>query len=139
MVFNLDYDRRSDLDDSVGYWYAQPTSPTSCRIFYSCECKLRGWVPGPVYNVLTKQALKQATTWVSAEATKEWRLLQRGGGAPNERLARFVSSVRTSVDSLRPSLLTSSRVRETRRRAVRFVSNFAQPKSAPIPYLSMSM
>ena len=58
MVFNLDYDRRSDLDDSVGYWFAQPTGPASCRVFYSCEVKLRGWVPGPVYNVLTKQALK---------------------------------------------------------------------------------
>ena len=37
MVFNLDYDRRSDLDDSVGYWFAQPTGPASCRVFYSCE------------------------------------------------------------------------------------------------------
>ena len=55
MVFNLDYDRRSDIDDSVGYWFAQPTGPTSCRVFYSCECKLRGWVPGPVYALMTMQ------------------------------------------------------------------------------------
>jgi len=25
MTFHLDYDRQSDLDDSVGYWYVQPT------------------------------------------------------------------------------------------------------------------
>jgi len=23
----------------------------SSRVYYSCECKLRGWVPSPVYNV----------------------------------------------------------------------------------------
>ena len=73
MVFNLDYDRRSDIDDSVGYWFAQPTGPTSCRVFYSCECKLRGWVPGPVYNMLTKEAVKKATTWVERESLKEYR------------------------------------------------------------------
>ena len=100
MVFNLDYDRRSDLDDSVGYWFAQPTGPASCRVFYSCEVKLRGWVPGPVYNVLTKQALKQATTWVSSEATKEWALIQNGC-SPQQRFTRFVSNVRTRMDNLR--------------------------------------
>ena len=134
MVFNLDYDRRSDLDDSVGYWFAQPTGPASCRVFYSCEVKLRGWVPGPVYNVLTKQALKQATTWVAHEASKEWKLLQRGG-SPNQRFARFVSNVRTNMDNFRlePPRLPElpNRVVNARRRAVRFVSAIAQPKLAP--------
>lgn len=133
MVFNLDYDRRSDLDDSVGYWFAQPTGPASCRVFYSCECKLRGWVPGPVYNVLTKKALKQATTWVSTEALKEWRLVQRGS-SPNERLARFVSNVRSSVDRSLVGLRSPPELRQnllsTGRRAVRFVSALSQPKNA---------
>ena len=31
LTFHLDYDRKSDLDDSVGYWYVQPTSPDACR------------------------------------------------------------------------------------------------------------
>ena len=144
MVFHLDYDRRSDLDDSVGYWFAQPTGPASCRVYYSCECKLRGWVPGPVYNVLTKKALKQATTWVSTESLKEWKLVQRGS-SPNERLARFVSNVRSSVDrsrfvsnvrssvdrslvALRPPELRQN----LRRRAVRFVNALSQPKYAPL-------
>ena len=72
MVFNLDYERRSDLDDSVGYWYVQPRGDNVCRVYYSCDSKLRQWVPGPVYNVLTKQALKQATSWVNDESLKEW-------------------------------------------------------------------
>lgn len=133
MVFNLDYDRRSDLDDSVGYWFAQPTGPTSCRVFYSCECKLRGWVPGPVYNVLTKQALKQATTWVSSEATKEWALIQNGC-SPQQRFTRFVSNVRTRMDNLRlepPRVQLPDRFLTTGRRAVQFVSSMAQPKYVP--------
>jgi len=65
MTFTLDYSRRSDLDDTVGFWYVLPTGRTKCRVFYSCECKLRGWVPGPVYDLLTKEALKKATVWVS--------------------------------------------------------------------------
>ena len=59
MVFHLDYSRRSDLDDTVGYWYVDPKSRNSCRVYYSCECKLRGWVPGPVYNMMTKEAVKK--------------------------------------------------------------------------------
>ena len=27
MTFQLDYDRRSDIDDSVGYWFVQPKGP----------------------------------------------------------------------------------------------------------------
>ena len=72
MVFHLDYDRRSDIDDSVGYWFIQPRGPEECRVYYSCVTKLRSWVPGPVYALLTKQALKQATSWVDFEAVKEW-------------------------------------------------------------------
>ena len=37
--------RRSDFDDSVGYWFVQPTGPEKCRVYYSCDTKLRGWVP----------------------------------------------------------------------------------------------
>ena len=50
--------RRSDFDDSVGYWFVQPTGQEKCRVYYSCDTKLRGWVPGPVYNLLGKTALK---------------------------------------------------------------------------------
>jgi len=74
MVFHLDYDRRSDLDDSVGYWFVQPKGPAECRVYYSCVTKLRNWVPGPVYALMTKAALKQTTTWVDYESLKVWEL-----------------------------------------------------------------
>ena len=44
MTFHLDYDRQSDLDDSVGYWFVQPKGAEKCRVYYSCDTKLRGWV-----------------------------------------------------------------------------------------------
>jgi len=73
MVFHLDYDRKSDLDDSVGYWYVAPQGPGRSRVHYSMDCKLNGWVPRPVYNMLTHEALKKATVWVERESVKEWR------------------------------------------------------------------
>ena len=108
MVFQLDYDRRSDLDDSVGYWYIQPRGPEvrcdvpaptvhtghahekhtltrcpalaplpqECRVYYSCATRLRTWVPGPVYALMTKQALRQATTWLDIESVKAWQAEQ---------------------------------------------------------------
>ena len=125
MTFTLDYDRRSDIDDTVGYWYVDPTGKASCRVYYSCECKLRGWVPGPVYNMLTKEALKKATVWVSAESIKEWKAT-RGGFAPHEAVAQFVSNVRTSLNDLklpRPPVLGGNKWVEGRKEAaVRFVS-----------------
>lgn len=73
MVFHLDYSRRSDIDDSVGYWYVQPSGRTASRVYYSCECKLRGWVPGPVYNVLTKEALSKVGRAALLRAKSRWR------------------------------------------------------------------
>merc|ERR1719247_4005122 len=34
MVFHLDYDRKSDLDDTVGYWYVDQKSRNSCMVFH---------------------------------------------------------------------------------------------------------
>mmetsp|Transcript_22822 Transcript_22822/g.69845 ORF Transcript_22822/g.69845 Transcript_22822/m.69845 type:complete len:168 (+) Transcript_22822:660-1163(+) len=76
VVWNLDYDRESDLDDSVGYWYVQPRSRESCRVYYSCDTKLRGWVPAPVYAILAKTAVKQATVWVNHESVAEWQKIK---------------------------------------------------------------
>mmetsp|Transcript_33723 Transcript_33723/g.110028 ORF Transcript_33723/g.110028 Transcript_33723/m.110028 type:complete len:286 (+) Transcript_33723:58-915(+) len=84
VVWNLDYERESDLDDSVGYWYIQPRGRQCCRVYYSCDTKLRKWVPAPVYALLSKTAVKQATIWVNNEAVSEWAKLrqQQGGGGP---------------------------------------------------------
>mmetsp|Transcript_1156 Transcript_1156/g.3262 ORF Transcript_1156/g.3262 Transcript_1156/m.3262 type:complete len:248 (-) Transcript_1156:400-1143(-) len=94
MTFHLDYSRQSDFDDSVGYWYVcdHPNRKDTCRVFYSCRLKLRGWVPGPVKNYLMKTAVKQATLWVDKESKAQLAKEQSGGmrlgGFPKFGLAR---------------------------------------------------
>ncbi len=136
MVFHLDYSKRSDIDDSVGYWYVQPSNGRTSRVYYSCECKLRGWVPGPVYSVLTKEAMTKATTWVSRESIKEWKMQQQSDG-----LVRFVSDVRERAEQLQsklpqlrmpePPLFVSRLVQKQRRRIpTHYISN-PPPKVDP--------
>ena len=38
--------------------------------YYACDIKLKGAVPGPVVNFLSKTALKTATSWVKKESEK---------------------------------------------------------------------
>jgi len=124
MVFRLDYSKRSDLDDTVGYWYVDTTGRSSCRVYYSCECKLRGWVPGPVYSMMTKEALKKATVWVSHESIKEYR------ASRSNPVVQFANNVRDSLGSMQlPQLqlpaidgLAARWMDDRKEQAVRFVS-----------------
>eukprot|EP00593_Proboscia_inermis_P014742 CAMPEP_0171299284 /NCGR_PEP_ID=MMETSP0816-20121228/8096_1 /TAXON_ID=420281 /ORGANISM="Proboscia inermis, Strain CCAP1064/1" /LENGTH=194 /DNA_ID=CAMNT_0011774967 /DNA_START=151 /DNA_END=735 /DNA_ORIENTATION=- len=69
-VWSLDYDKYSDFDDVAGHWHIEdhPKKTGCTRVFYACDIKLRGAVPGPVMNILTKSALKSATSWVKKES-----------------------------------------------------------------------
>lgn len=66
----MDYDKSSDFDDVSGHWHVEdhPTKPDWSRVFYACDVKLKGSVPGPVVNYLSKSALKTATSWVKKES-----------------------------------------------------------------------
>jgi len=66
----LDYDKKSDFDDVAGHWHLEehPNKPDCTRVFYACDIKFFGKVPGPVMNILTKQALKTATSRVKKES-----------------------------------------------------------------------
>jgi hypothetical protein len=68
LVWGLDYDKRSDFDDVSGHWHLEENKPGTTRVFYACDIKFIGTVPGPVMNILSKQALKQATSWVKRES-----------------------------------------------------------------------
>jgi len=133
MVFRLDYDKKSDIDDSVGYWYVQSRGFDKSRVFYSCECKLRGWVPPPVVNILTKEALKKATTWVSRESVAEWKTKRSTMPGP-DALVRFVCETRDRIDSFKPPPFVESflhtRNVHPKRALVRFVSAARPPQKA---------
>merc|ERR1719343_39587 len=72
MTWRLDYDKTSDFDDVSGHWHLEchPSKPNRTRVFYACDVKLKGAVPGPVVNYISKSALKTATGWVKKESEK---------------------------------------------------------------------
>eukprot|EP00529_Nitzschia_sp_RCC80_P028374 CAMPEP_0113486036 /NCGR_PEP_ID=MMETSP0014_2-20120614/24790_1 /TAXON_ID=2857 /ORGANISM="Nitzschia sp." /LENGTH=270 /DNA_ID=CAMNT_0000379697 /DNA_START=152 /DNA_END=964 /DNA_ORIENTATION=- /assembly_acc=CAM_ASM_000159 len=72
MTWTLDYNKSSDFDDVAGHWHLEdhPTKPDCTRVYYACDIKLKGAVPGPVVNFLSKTALKTATSWVKKESEK---------------------------------------------------------------------
>lgn len=128
MTFRLDYDRRSDIDDSVGYWFVMPRDKASCRVYYSCDTKMRGWVPGPVYTLLGKTALRQATTWVNTEACAQWAAMQaeqgrmaRMRGAADELSAKMRSAVRGMLENTPEEAHRGGWFQRRRAQAVRLV------------------
>jgi len=72
MTWTLDYDRQSDLDDSVGYWFVErhPTKEGWSRLYYSVELTLKKQMPEFIVEIATKKGLKEATGWVKRESEK---------------------------------------------------------------------
>lgn len=72
MTWKLDYEKTSDFDDVSGHWHVtkHPTKANCSRVFYACDVKMKGSVPGPILNQISKAALKQATGWVKKESEK---------------------------------------------------------------------
>jgi hypothetical protein len=66
LTWTLDYGRRSDLDDSVGFWrvVSISESPAMTRVFYSVDIRIKGWVPGVVQDMIARKGLTDATSWV---------------------------------------------------------------------------
>jgi len=72
VTWTLDYEKTSDFDDVCGHWHLEnhPEKPDCTRVFYACDIKMKGAVPKPVVNYLSKSALKTATGWVKKESEK---------------------------------------------------------------------
>lgn len=71
MHWTLDYARRSDFDDVVGYWHVEP-HPTQhgwSRLYYSVNLQLSGWIPGFVRNIIIETGLIDAVSWVTEVTT----------------------------------------------------------------------
>ena len=45
MTFHLDYDRLSELSDTVGYWYVDSLGDGWCRVYYSTDSRLPRFIP----------------------------------------------------------------------------------------------
>jgi hypothetical protein len=82
MTWTLDYSKKSDFDDSAGYWYVvkHPDRPDHTRLFYSVEVSMFPWVPQFVMDFMSKQALTDATGWVKKVSELEYAKQQGGAG-----------------------------------------------------------
>jgi len=70
MTWTLDYSKKSELDDSVGYWYVvkHPTKAGWTRVYYSVDVRVGDWVPSFIENIIAKKGLEKATAWVKKES-----------------------------------------------------------------------
>ena len=64
MTFHLDYDRQSDLSDTVGYWYVEDLKDGWCRVYYSTDSRLPSMIPAFAKNAMMNLAAKRSTGWV---------------------------------------------------------------------------
>lgn len=79
-TFHLDYDRLSQLSDTVGYWYVEQLNDGWCRVYYSTDSTLPSWIPGFAQEGVVSFAAKRATSWVD----KHCQIRQ--GTAPSKRM-----------------------------------------------------
>ena len=70
MTFHLDYDRCSDLQDTVGYWYVEELDDGWCRVYYSTDSVVPGWIPGFAKTAMRNLAAKRSTSWVEARCAE---------------------------------------------------------------------
>lgn len=71
MFWTLDYRRRSDADDLLGYWRVEQlqSDPPLTRVDHSTELILAG-VPDFLVDYLSQDALINGTKWVKREAER---------------------------------------------------------------------
>ncbi len=71
MSWTLDYSRKSDVDDMVGYWLVTPvsTDPPVTRLEYASDMRIR-WAPDFIVRYLSKDALTEGTAWVKHRAER---------------------------------------------------------------------
>ena len=78
MTWTLDYTKRSDLFDSVGYWYVEET-PLGSRVYYSQDTLLPPWIPGPIRKAFASVAMKSATGKLEPSCLKLYAARERKG------------------------------------------------------------
>uniref|UniRef100_A0A6U4DG12 Coenzyme Q-binding protein COQ10 START domain-containing protein n=1 Tax=Minutocellus polymorphus TaxID=265543 RepID=A0A6U4DG12_9STRA len=75
LTWTLDYSKKSDFDDSVGYWYVVPHPDRLgwSRVYYSIAVSMFDWVPKTVVNFMSTKALTDATGWVKKFSEEKWK------------------------------------------------------------------
>ena len=70
MTWTLDYNRKSDLDDSAGYWlvYPSPADTGKTRVEYSVDLRIGPGIPDFIETILADKGIKNASQWVKKVA-----------------------------------------------------------------------
>ena len=70
LTWTLDYMKKSDFDDIVGFWYIieHPSKPNWTRVYYSVSISMFSWVPKIAMDFMSSKALTDATSWVKKES-----------------------------------------------------------------------
>jgi hypothetical protein len=74
-TWTLDYSRKSDLNDTVGYWRVDPApdAPGSSYVTYSATVRWSDWLATLFSDVIARRGLRVATEWVKIQAEKPAR------------------------------------------------------------------
>ena len=67
----VDYTRKSDVADQVGYWYCEKLAGGWTRLYYSTDFQIPRWVPPFAKGFILKLAAKSSVTWVAVETARE--------------------------------------------------------------------
>mmetsp|Transcript_5406 Transcript_5406/g.15817 ORF Transcript_5406/g.15817 Transcript_5406/m.15817 type:complete len:262 (+) Transcript_5406:160-945(+) len=75
LTWTLDYARKSDLHDSVGYWRVDPLpgDPSRSRVYYSTSSLVRG-LPRVVMDAVTGRALHTSVGWVKLHSEQSQQM-----------------------------------------------------------------
>lgn len=94
MTWTLDYTKKSDFDDSCGYWFVvpHPENTNWSRVYYSVQVSMFDWVPSFVVSFMSSKALTEATGWVKKYSELEYneknRLEEEDGEGEEEEPSR---------------------------------------------------
>ena len=80
MTWTLDYSRRSDLFDSVGYWHVEAIGKGS-RVYYTQDTLLPSWIPATVRSTFTRVAMSAATSKLEPACVDEIRAREKSNKA----------------------------------------------------------
>jgi hypothetical protein len=100
LTWTLDYAKKSDFDDSCGYWYVIPHPDKSewTRVFYSVQVSMFDWVPSFVVNFMSSQALTEATAWVKKFSEAEYAKLEPNKKKPPQQVGWLQRLFKHSAD-----------------------------------------
>jgi len=65
MTFSLDYERKSQLSDMVGYWYVEPCADRKwSRVYFSSDSAVPYWMPPTARGFMLRTVQSKNLAWV---------------------------------------------------------------------------